>query len=56
MFPSRVPPLVYDVCSPAACVTTPLQDRQPACATVLVCDRGNSQPDRAPQGAAVVLQ
>lgn len=51
-----VPPLVYDVCSPAACMTTPLQVRQPAWATVPVCGRGTPQPDRAPQSAAVVLQ
>lgn len=60
MFPPRVsmlaPPLVYDVCSPAACVTTLLQACQPAWATVPVCGRSNSQSDRAPLRAAVMLQ
>lgn len=50
------PPLVYDVCSPAARVATRQQDRQPAWATVPVCGRGNPQSDRAPLRAAVVLQ
>lgn len=49
-------PLVYDVCCPAAHVATCQQARQSAWATMPVCGRGKLQPDRVPQGAAVVFQ